>query len=229
MRVLIAEDQLTLTNTLRRRLQEEGFQVDTARDGEEAEFKARVTGYDLIVLSLALPGCPPLALLRSWRREGPGFPVLALSASGSLAERVRCLDLGADDYLARPFHLAELLARARALLRRAHRVADPVLRVHDLEIDTNARTVRRAGQPVRLTRREYALLQFLAFHRGKVVSRSMIWEHLYDEQDENTSNVVDVYIGYLRAKIDKGFDTPLLLTRRGEGYVLRDDAPAHAC
>jgi DNA-binding response OmpR family regulator len=209
-------------------LQQEGFQVDSARDGEEAAFKVRATEYDLVVLSLALPGGQPLALLRSWRQEGGRFPVLSLSASGCLTERVRCLDVGADDYLCRPFHLAELLARTRALLRRAHRVADPVLRVQDLEIDTNARTVRRAGRPIRLTRREYALLQFLAFRRGQVVSRSMIWEHLYDEHDESTSNVVDVYIGYLRAKIDKGFDTPLILTRRGEGYLLRDDPPAHA-
>jgi DNA-binding response OmpR family regulator len=226
MRVLIAEDQQNLTTTLRRALQEEGFQVDSARDGEEAAYKVRTTDYDLVVLSLALPGGQPLALLRSWRQGGTVFPILALSASGNLPERVRALDLGADDYLARPFHLAELLARTRALLRRAHRVSDPVLRVHDLEINTNTRTVRRAGRPIRLTRREYALLQFLAFHRGKVVSRSMIWEHLYDEHDESTSNVVDVYIRYLRTKIDKGFDAPLILTRRGEGYLLRNEAPA---
>jgi len=111
----------------------------------------------------------------------------------------------------------------RALIRRGHQVKDPILRVHDLEIDTAARTVKRGGQSIHLTPREYALLQFLAFHRGKVVSRSMIWEHLYDEHDENTSNVVDVYIRYLRTKIDKGFDPPLILTRWGEGYMLRGE------
>src|SRR5207249_8618334 len=119
---------------------------------------------------------------------------------------------------AKPFQLEELLARLRALVRRGHQVKDPVLRCHDLEINTADRSVRRAGRPIYLTPREYALLQYLAFHRGRVVSRTMIWEHLYNEEDESTSNVVDVYVRYLRAKIDKGFDPPLLLTRRGEGY-----------
>jgi DNA-binding response OmpR family regulator len=136
-------------------------------------------------------------------------------------DKVVGLDFGADDYLTKPFQLEELMARLRALLRRSHQVKDPMLRVFDLEIDTAARTVKRAGQTIHLTPREFALLQFLAFHRGKVVTRTMIWEHLYDEYDENTSNVVDVYIRYLRTKIDKGFDPPLILTRWGEGYMLR--------
>src|SRR5207245_11496187 len=123
----------------------------------------------------------------------------------------------------KPFELEELLARLRSLIRREHNIKDPVLRIHDLEIDTAARTVKRGGQPISLTPREYGLLEFLAFHRGKVASRSMIWEHLYDEQDENTSNVVDVYIRYLRTKIDKGFMPPLILTRWGEGYMLRGE------
>ncbi|HEV3238738.1 MAG TPA: response regulator transcription factor, partial [Gemmataceae bacterium] len=142
---------------------------------------------------------------------------------GMLEDRVRGLDIGADDYLTKPFELEELLARLRALIRRTHQAKDPVLRILDLEIDTAARTVKRAGQTIHLTPREYALLQFLAYHRGKVVSRTMIWEHLYDEYDENTSNVVDVYIRYLRNKIDKGFDPPLIITRWGEGYQLRTE------
>jgi DNA-binding response OmpR family regulator len=117
-----------------------------------------------------------------------------------------------------------LLARLRALIRRSHQIKDPQLRIFDLEIDTSARTVKRGGQSIHLTPREFALLQFLAYHRGKVVTRSMIWEHLYDEYDENTSNVVDVYIRYLRTKIDKGFETPLILTRWGEGYMLRGES-----
>jgi DNA-binding response OmpR family regulator len=223
VRILLVENQRPLLAAMRRCLEEEGSQVDTATDGEEANYKVRAVGYDLVVLGLLLPGDQAFALLRTWRHAGLGCPVLALSAAGGVAERVHCLELGADDYLCRPFQLAEFVARVRALLRRAHRVSDPVLRARDLEIDTSTRVVRRAGRPIRLTRREYALLQFLAFHRGKVVSRSMIWEHLYNEQDETTSNVVDVYIRYLRAKIDKGFDTPLILTRWGEGYLLRGD------
>src|SRR5207247_4603190 len=128
------------------------------------------------------------------------------------------------DYLTKPFQLEELLARLRALIRRSHQIKDPLIRVLDLEIDTTARSVKRAGQTLHLTPREFALLQFLAYHRGKVVTRSMIWEHLYDEHDENTSNVVDVYIRYLRTKIDKGFETPLILTRWCEGYQLRGDS-----
>jgi DNA-binding response OmpR family regulator len=162
-------------------------------------------------------------LLQRWRRKGMQTHVLVLTARGSLEDKVRGLDIGADDYLAKPFELGELLARLRALVRRGHQVKDPILRVHDLEIDTAARTVKRAGQPIHLTPREFALLEFLAFHRGKVVSRSMIWEHLYDEHDENTSNVVDVYIRYLRNKIDKTFEPALIMTRWGEGYQLRGD------
>ncbi|MCI0461201.1 MAG: response regulator transcription factor [Gemmataceae bacterium] len=226
MRVLAVETQQPQLHSLERSLEEGGFRVDTARDGEEANYKARTVEYDLVVLSLLLPKNQALTLLAEWRRDGLDFPILALASSGNLIERVAALDHGADDYLARPFQIAEFLARARVLVRRAHRVAAPVIRIHDLEINTNTRTVKRSGQMIRLTRREYALLQFLAFHRGKVVTRSMIWEHLYNERDETTSNVVDVYIRYLRNKIDKGFEPPLILTRRGAGYLVRgDDLP----
>jgi DNA-binding response OmpR family regulator len=223
VRVLLVEDHKPLVRALRQGLEEEGLAVDVALDGEEADYKARTAQYDAIVLDIMLPKKDGLALLKEWRSAGIQTHVLMLTARGTLDDKVRGLDTGADDYLTKPFELEELLARLRALIRRGHQVKDPVLRVHDLEIDTATRTVKRAGQAIHLTPREYALLQFLAFHRGRVVSRTMIWEHLYDEHDENTSNVVDVYIRYLRNKIDKGFDPPLILTRWGEGYMLRGE------
>lgn len=223
MRILLVEDNKPLARALKTGLQEESFAVDTAQDGEEAAYKARTTNYDIIVLDLMLPGEDGLSLLKRWRTEGMKTHVLVLTARDTVEDKVRGLDMGADDYLTKPFQLEELLARLRALLRRGHQVKDPVLRIHDLEINTATRSVRRGGQDIQLTPREYALLEFLSFHRGKVVTRSMIWEHLYDEQDENTSNVVDVYIRYLRNKIDKKFKPPLILTRWGEGYMMRGD------
>jgi len=213
-----------MLRAIKQGLEEEGFAVDVASDGEEGNYKAKTANYDIIILDLMLPKIDGLTLLRQWRHDGMNAHVLVLTAKGSIEDKVHGLDLGADDYLTKPFQWEELLARLRALIRRGHHVKDPVLRIYDLEIDTASRTVKRGGQPIHLTPREYALLQFLAYHRGKVVSRSMIWEHLYDEHDENTSNVVDVYIRYLRTKIDKGFEPPLILTRWGEGYMLRGDA-----
>lgn len=223
MRVLLIEDHKILVRALRQGLEEEGFAVDVAQDGEEGDFKARSAEYDVIILDLMLPKQDGLTLLQKWRHDGLTTHVIILTARDSIDDKVKGLDLGADDYLTKPFELEELLARLRALLRRGHQIKDPILRVFDLEIDTAARLVRRGGQSIHLTPREYALLEFLAFHRGKVVTRSMIWEHLYDEHDENTSNVVDVYIRYLRNKIDKGFEPPLILTRWGEGYMLRGE------
>jgi DNA-binding response OmpR family regulator len=223
VRVLLIEDHRPLVRALKQGLEEEGFAVDVAYDGEEGDFKAQSASYDVIILDLMLPKEDGLSLLQRWRRKGMSTHVLVLTARSGIDDKVKGLNLGADDYLTKPFELEELLARLRALVRRGHQIKDPVIRVYDLEIDTAAHTVKRGGQPVHLTPREYALLQFLAFHRGQVVSRSMIWEHLYNEEDENTSNVVDVYIRYLRNKIDKGFEPSLIMTRWGEGYLLRDD------
>ncbi len=227
MRVLLVEDQVALSKALRQGLEEEGFAVDTALDGEEADAKARTTQYDVIVLDVMLPKVDGLTLLKRWRGTGISSHILMLTAKTSLGDKVVGLDSGADDYLTKPFELDELLARIRALVRRSHQVKDPIIKIYDMNLDTAARRVTRAGQSIHLTPREYALLEFLAFHRGKVVTRTMIWEHLYDEYDENTSNVVDVYIRYLRNKIDKGFEPALILTRWGEGYMLRseDDPP----
>jgi DNA-binding response OmpR family regulator len=226
VRILLVEDQPTLLKALRSGLEEEGFAVDIAADGEEADIKARSTPYDVVVLDIMLPKIDGLTLLKRWRASGINLHVLMLTARGTLDDKIVGLDSGADDYLTKPFELEELLARIRALVRRGHQSKNPTIRVYDLVIDTAARSVMRANKPLHLTPREYSLLEFLAFHRGKVVTRTMIWEHLYDEYDENTSNVVDVYIRYLRNKIDKGFDPPLILTKWGEGYMLRreDDA-----
>jgi DNA-binding response OmpR family regulator len=223
MRVLLVEDHQPLVRVLKQGLEEEGFAVDAAKDGEEADYKARTAEYDVIVLDVMLPKEDGLSLLKRWRKDGMKTHVLMLTAKSSIEDKVKGLDTGADDYLTKPFELEELLARLRALVRRGHEVKDPILRIHDLEIDTAGHTVRRKGQEIHLTPREYALLEFLAFHRGQVVSRTMIWEHLYSEEDENTSNVVDVYIRYLRNKIDKGFDPPLILTKWGEGYQLKGE------
>lgn len=223
MRLLLVEDHKPLSRALRLGLEEEGFAVDVAMDGEEADHKATSTNYDLIILDLMLPKKDGLTLLKGWRAAGLQSHVIVLTARGSLEDKVKGLDVGADDYLTKPFELEELLARIRALIRRGHQIKDPVLRVHDMTIDTAARLVKRGGQSIHLTPREYALLEFMAFHKGKVVTRTMIWEHLYDEHDESTSNVVDVYIRYLRNKIDKGFELPLIQTRWGEGYMLRSE------
>jgi len=223
LRILLIEDHKPLLRALKKGLEEEGFAVDTAEDGEEGDFKARTANYDVIILDLMLPKVDGLSLLKKWRASNLSTHVLVLTARGQMDDKVQGLNLGADDYLTKPFQFEELMARLRALIRRGHQVKTPILRIHDLEIDTAGRTVKRGGQAIHLTPREFALLQFLAYHQGKVVTRSMIWEHLYDEQDENTSNVVDVYIRYLRTKVDKGFEPPLILTRWGEGYLLRGE------
>ncbi len=223
MRVLLIEDYKQMVRALKKGLEEEGFAVDVAMDGEEGGFKAESAEYDVIILDLMLPKEDGLSLLKRWRSNGMKSHVLVLTARDRIEDKVKGLDLGADDYMTKPFQLEELLARLRALIRRGHNVKDPVLRVHDLEIDTTTRSVTRQNKWIKLTPREYALLEFLAYHQGKVVTRSMIWEHLYDEHDENTSNVVDVYIRYLRNKVDKGFDFPLILTRWGEGYMIRGE------
>jgi DNA-binding response OmpR family regulator len=222
----LVEDHKPLVRALRQGLEEEGYAVDTANDGEEGDYKASSAPYDVVVLDIMLPKADGLTLLQKWRKSGIKSHVLMLTARDQLEDKVKGLDAGADDYLTKPFELEEFLARVRALVRRGHQVKDPVLRVFDLEIDTAARTVKRAGHAIHLTPREYGLLEFLAFHRGRVVTRTMIWEHLYDEHDESTSNVVDVYIRYLRNKIDKGYDPSLILTRWGEGYMLRAEDEA---
>ena len=220
MRVLTVEDDDPLREALCQGLEEAGFAVDGAADGEEGLWYARSNEYDAIVLDLMLPRIDGLTILSRLRREGSAVPILILTARDTVADRVKDLDFGADDYLVKPFAFAELLARVRAMVRRGYNNKDPVIRVADLEIDTAGRTVRRGGQSIDLSAREYALLEFLAARAGQVVSRSAIWEHVYDFHSEPESNVVDVYVGHLRKKIEQPDRPKLIHTRRGQGYLL---------
>jgi DNA-binding response OmpR family regulator len=223
VRVLAIEDQLPLVQTIQQALTPEGFVVEACHESEEAYTRATTRHYDLMLLSLLLPNDQGLLLLRRLRRSGVLAPILAMIGQGSIRERVRCLELGADGYLTRPIHTAELAARARATVRSSSKEYNNVIRVQDLEIDTQARLVCRAGRLIRLTRREYDLLHFLARQRGQVCSRARIWQHLYKGEPACTSNVVDVFIRFLRGKIDRGFDVPLIATCRGKGYMLCDE------
>ena len=220
MRVLLVEDYTPLREAVTQALEEAGFAVDSSADGEEGRWYAQSGDYDAIVLDIVLPKLDGLTLLGQLRQSGDHTPVLLLTAKDTVADRVAGLDLGADDYLIKPFALAELLARVRALLRRKYDAADPIIHIQDLEVNTVSRTVCRAGERIDLTAREYALLEFLAHRAGEIVSRIEIWEHVYDFRSSVESNVVDVYIGYLRKKIERRGLSRLIHTRRGQGYVL---------
>jgi heavy metal response regulator len=220
VRILVVEDQARVRSFVRRGLTETGMAVDLAEDGEQALALARSTPYDAIVLDLGLPRRDGLEVLRELRELGCRSPVLVLTARDAVEDRVRGLDGGADDYLVKPFAFAELLARLRALLRRGAPQSS-VLRVGDLVLDTAARTAKRAERPLELTAKEFALLEYLARHAGEVVTRTMIAEHVWDLDFDTFSNVIDVYIRYLRRKIDDPFETKLIHTRRGIGYVLQ--------
>ena len=222
MRILVVEDYAPLRNALAKALREEGYAVDEAATGSDGYTMASAGSHDVIVLDLMLPGMDGLEVLHRLRREGRRAHVLILTARDAVPDRVRGLDLGADDYLVKPFSMDELVARIRALVRRGYDRKDPVLRLGHVEIDTNGHEVRVDGEPVTLTAREYALLEYLALRAGQVVTRAEIWEHIYDERAATVSNVVDVYVGYLRRKIERSDRPKLLRTRRGEGYVLVD-------
>ena len=220
MRVLVVEDYPPLAGSLVQGLREAGYGVDRAGDGEEAISLLGSATFDAVVLDLMLPRLGGREVLERIRREGNPIAVLVLTARDGVDDRVGVLDLGADDYLVKPFAFEELLARLRAIIRRRYLSIDSTIRVADLEIDTRARTVRRRGATVPLSAREYAVLEYLAARQGQVVSRTEIWEHVYDFASEPSSNVVDVYIGYLRRKLDQDQVTKLIHTRRGQGYVL---------
>jgi len=222
MRVLVVEDYWPLRNSIVQGLREAGCAVDSAADGEEGLWLARSNDYDAMILDIMLPQLDGLSILQSIRSEGLATPVLLLTARDTVRDRVTGLDRGADDYLVKPFAFAELLARVRALARRRYERPDPIVRVLDLELNTSTHAVRRKGVAVDLTAREYALLEFLAMRSGEIVSRLDIWEHLYEFHSEADSNVVDVYIGYLRKKLERRDLPKLLHTHRGLGYRLGD-------
>ena len=215
MRILIIEDEADLLASLAKALREEGYAVDTAADGEEGLYKAQSWDYDALVLDVMLPRLDGWTLLERLRQTKK-TPVLMLTARDAARDRVRGLDTGADDYLVKPFDLNELFARLRALIRRAAGQTRNTLDIGGLVIDTAARRVTRAGQVIALTAREYALVEFLALHRGEVVTRTTLYEHLFDEDDNTLSNLLDVHVSNLRKKLGAGFIT----TRRGHGYSI---------
>ncbi|TWT41273.1 Transcriptional regulatory protein CusR [Phycisphaerae bacterium RAS1] len=226
MKLLVAEDDALLGRALLKGLREADYAVDWARDGDEAAHLLRTGDYDGVVLDWMLPRLSGLELLRRHRAAGGKTPVLMLTARDTSGDTVAGLDAGADDYLVKPFEFSVLLARLRALVRRRYDAASSVIRVADLEVDLARREVRRAGQPIALTAREFTLLELLALRVDHVVSRTEIWNKLYETDDPGTSNTVDVYIAYLRRKIDRG-RRPLIVTRRGQGYMLRGDSCGH--
>jgi DNA-binding response OmpR family regulator len=220
MRVLLVEDYEPLARSVAQGLREAGYAVDRSADGEEGLWYAESNAYDAIILDVMLPKIDGLTVLKTLREKKNPAAVLILTARDRLEDRVSGLDAGADDYLVKPFEFAELLARVRALIRRRYRVGESVIRIADLEVDTGARVVKRGGTTVLLSAREYALLEYLALRRDQVVTRAEIWEHVYDFASDPSSNVVDVYIGYLRRKIDQDHEPKLIQTRRGQGYLL---------
>jgi two-component system OmpR family response regulator len=215
MRILIVEDEADLLASLAKALREEGYAVDIATEGEEGLYKAESWDYDAIVLDVMLPQLDGWTVLQKLRQKKK-TPVLMLTARDATRDRVRGLDTGADDYVVKPFDLPELLARLRALIRRAAGQTQNVIEIRDVIINTAARTVTHAGEPVTLTAREYVLLEFLALHRGQVVTRTALYEHLFDEDDSTLSNLLDVHVSNLRKKLGHDF----IATRRGHGYCI---------
>jgi two-component system copper resistance phosphate regulon response regulator CusR len=222
MRLLLVEDEQKLVDVLARGLKAEGFAVDAATTGTEGLELAQTYPYDLIVLDIMLPGLSGSDVLKSVRAKNRAVPILMLTARDAVAEKVRHLEAGADDYLTKPFAFSELLVRVRALLRRAPIQRSDTLTVADLEINRLSRAVKRAGRRIDLSGKEYALLEYLALNQGRVLSRTMIIEHVWDQSFEGLTNIVDVYIRQLRTKIDTGPGLRLLQTVRGVGYVLND-------
>ena len=217
MRILVVEDELDLQRALARALRDEGYAVDTATNGEDGLFNAENTEYDAIILDVMLPQLDGWEIMKRLRKSKK-TPVLMLTARDTSRDRVRGLDTGADDYVVKPFDLPELLARLRALIRRSANKTTNQIEIGDVTIDTAAKKISRAAEPVELTAREYALVEYLALHRGEVVSRTTLYEHLFDEDDSTFSNLLDVHVSNVRKKLGAEF----IATRRGLGYCIEE-------
>lgn len=221
MRILLVEDDRKVASFIRMGLEEEGHAVDVASDGEAGLSMGLDRLHDVIILDVMLPRKPGFQVVRELRQAKVATPVLLLTARDTVEDKVQGLDAGADDYLTKPFAFAELLARVRALLRRRADARAPILRVADLVLDPATRTVKRGDEPVTLTNREFALLEYFLRNPGRVLTRTMIAEHVWDYSFDSSTNVIDVYVNYLRKKIDAGRETKLLHTVRGVGYILK--------
>ena len=222
MRILVIEDEKKITNFIRRGLKEEGYSVDAAYDGEEGYFLASSEKYDLIVLDLMLPKMDGLRLCRTLRDEDNSTPIIMLTSKDMIKDKVEGLDAGADDYLTKPFAFEEFLARVRALLRKRDVPRSTKLQVGELKLDLLTHKVTRTGREIELTAKEYSLLEYLMRNAGTVVTRTMISEHVWDINFDTYTNVIDVYINYLRNKIDRDHKTKLIHTLRGRGYMLKE-------
>lgn len=224
MRILLVEDEEKVSRFIVRGLVSERFAVDTARDGKSGVELATTYHYDLIILDLMLPEMNGTEVLRRIRRTNQSVPVLVLTARDAVADKVENFEAGTDDYLTKPFAFAELIARVKALLRRGPVSRASVLRVDDLELDRLSQRVKRAGRRIELTAKEYALLEYLMANAGRVLSRTMIIDHVWDQSFEGATNIVDVYVRHLRSKVDDGHDKKLIRTVRGVGYKISDEA-----
>src|SRR5436853_4048802 len=225
MRILVAEDDSALASFVKKGLEAEHYAVDISADGEQARALASELDFDIIILDLTLPHLDGVSILRFVRTRKPSVPILVLTGRNRIEDRVQCLDLGADDYLMKPFSFSELSARIRALMRRSHVPAESVLSVGDLKLDRVERRVERGGKRIELTSKEFALLEYLMRNAGRRITRAMIIEHVWNLSFDTCTNVVDVYVNYLRRKVDDGFATRLIHTIRVVGYELSARAP----
>ncbi|HXX63855.1 MAG TPA: response regulator transcription factor [Bacteroidota bacterium] len=222
-RILVVEDEKKVARFLQQGLREEEYEVDTASDGVEGLERARKGDYDLLIVDVMMPRMNGLQMTTTYRNSGGSAPILMLTAKIATEDKVSGLDAGADDYLGKPFAIAELLARVRSLLRRGTIEKSTVLQIGDLELDTVTHKARRSGTPIELTVKEYALLEFFLRNRERVLSRTIIAEHIWDYHFDTGTNLIDVYVNHLRTKIESGFPGKLIHTVRGVGYVMRED------